>query len=72
LVCALLLYHAKTKSKNYFCRAKQIRNLVLANREARHSAPSGNDFPLKKHWAAQSAAREKIGKFPESQIIAGV
>ena len=45
-------------------------NLVLANREARRSAPSGKDFPFKTHWAALCAAREKVGKFLESQIIA--
>jgi len=44
-------------------------NLVLADREARRSAPSGNDFPLKTHWAALCAARENLGKFPESQVI---
>jgi len=44
-------------------------NLVLANREARVSTPSGNDFPLKTHWAALCAASENLGKFPESQII---
>jgi len=41
----------------------------LASREARVSAPSGNDFPLKTHWAALGAAREKVGKIPESQIV---
>jgi len=45
-------------------------NLVLANREARESAPSGNDFALKIQWAALRAARENIGKIPESQIVA--
>ena len=45
-------------------------NLVLANREARRSAPSGTNFPSQKHWAAISAAHEKIGKFPESFIVA--
>ncbi len=44
-------------------------NLFLASREARVSAPSGNDFPLKTHWAALGAAHEKVGKIPESQIM---
>ncbi len=45
-------------------------NLVLANREARHSAPSGTDFPLKKHWAALCAATENFGKIQKSCVIA--
>jgi len=44
-------------------------NLVLANREARHSAPSGTNSPARTHWAALCAARENLRKFPESQII---
>jgi len=44
-------------------------NLFLASREARFSAPSGNDFPLKTHWAALGAAHEKVGKIPESQMV---
>jgi hypothetical protein len=44
-------------------------NLVLANREARQSAPSGTNSPAKTQWAAQSAARENLEKFSESQII---
>jgi len=62
-------------SKNSFYGQKQIQksqeitNLFLASREARVSAPSGNDFPLKTHWAALGAAREKVGKITESQIM---
>jgi hypothetical protein len=41
----------------------------LANREARYSAPSGTNSPAKTQWAAQSAARENLEKFSESQII---
>ena len=44
-------------------------NLILQNCEARQSAPSGMNSPLKTHWAALCAARENLGKFPESQII---
>ena len=46
-------------------------NLVLANREARQSAPSGTDFPLQEHWAAISAAHDFVGKKEKSFIVAG-
>ena len=44
-------------------------DLILLNREARHSAPSETNSPSKTHWAALCAARENLEKFPESQII---
>ena len=50
--------------------AKQMLNLVLANREARRSAPSGTDFPSQKHWAAISAAHDFVGKKEKSFIVA--
>ena len=45
-------------------------NLVLANREARQSAPSGTNSPSQKHWAAISAARDFVGKKEKSFIVA--
>ena len=44
-------------------------NLILQNREARQSAPSETNSPLKTQWAALCAAHEKVGKVPESQIV---
>jgi hypothetical protein len=68
LPSTILLYHIKPKCKNSFY---EIANddLILQNREARQSAPSGTNSPAKTHWAALCAARENLGKFPESQII---
>ncbi|MBI3421157.1 MAG: recombinase family protein, partial [Candidatus Sungbacteria bacterium] len=50
--------------------AKEIfgSNLVLANREARQSAPSGEDLSGGNQWDALCAATEKIGIVAESQI----
>ena len=45
-------------------------NLVLANREARRSAPSGTNSPSQKHWAAISAAHDFVGKKEKSFIVA--
>jgi hypothetical protein len=45
-------------------------NLVLANREARQSAPSGTNSPAKTQWAALCAATENFGKIQESCIVA--
>ena len=42
---------------------------ILLNREARRSAPSGNDFPLKTHWAALCAAAENFKKSEKSLIV---
>jgi DNA invertase Pin-like site-specific DNA recombinase len=56
-------------AKKVACRNIFGSNLILQNREARRSAPSGTNFPLKTHWAALCAARENLEKFPESQII---
>ena len=51
--------------------AKEIfgSNLVLANREARLTAPSGEDLSGGNAWAALCAANEKVGEFAESQIF---
>ena len=46
-------------------------NLVLANREARLTAPSGEDLSGQNAWAALCAANEKVGQFSESQILVG-
>src|SRR3990170_7286436 len=50
--------------------AKEIfgSNLVLANREARLTAPSGEDLSGGNAWAALCAATEMVGEFAESQI----
>jgi len=44
-------------------------NLILQNREARQSAPSGTNSPLKTQWAALCAAREFVGKKEKSFIV---
>ncbi|TSC94099.1 MAG: Resolvase protein [Parcubacteria group bacterium Licking1014_1] len=44
-------------------------NLILQNREARRSAPSETNSPLKTHWAALCAARENFKKREKSLII---
>lgn len=51
--------------------AKEIfgSNLVLANREARLTAPSEEDLSGQNAWAALCAANEKVGQFSESQIL---
>ena len=43
-------------------------NLILQNREARRSAPSETNSPLKTQWAAVLAAREFVGKREKSFI----
>ena len=43
-------------------------NLILLNREARHSAPSEINSPLKTQWAALCAARDFVGKKSKSWI----
>src|SRR3989344_5023225 len=51
--------------------AKEIfgSNLVLANREARLCAPSGEDLSERNAWAALCAATEMVGKFEKSLIV---
>ena len=51
--------------------AKEIfgSNLILQNREARQSAPSEINSPLKTQWAALCAAREMASKKPKSFIV---
>ncbi|MDD5145474.1 MAG: recombinase family protein [Candidatus Pacebacteria bacterium] len=56
-------------AKKVACRNIFGSNLILLNREARQSAPSGTDFPLKTHWAALCAAREMASKKPKSFIV---
>jgi len=46
-----------------------ISNLVLANREARLRAPSGEDFPPQNQWAALRAAHQFVGQKSESLIL---
>jgi len=41
----------------------------LAGREARISAPNGEDLSGENAWAALRAANEKVGQFSESQIL---
>ena len=51
--------------------AKEIfgSNLVLANREARLRAPSGEDSSGQNAWTALCAAIEMVCKFEKSQIL---
>ena len=51
--------------------AKEIfgSNLVLANREARFGAPSGEDLSGQSAWAALRAANEMDGEFAESFVL---
>ncbi len=51
--------------------AKEIfgSNLVLANREARLRAPSGEDLSGGNAWDALRASTEMVGEFAESQIL---
>ncbi|MDI6734157.1 MAG: hypothetical protein QMD50_01530 [Patescibacteria group bacterium] len=44
-------------------------NLVLANREARLRAPSGEDLSEENQWAARRAAHQMVGQKSESQIL---
>jgi len=56
-------------SKKVACRNIFGSNLILQSREARQSAPSGEDFPFKTHWAALRAAREMVSKKSKSFIV---
>jgi len=56
-------------AKKVACRNIFGSNLILQNREARVSAPSGTDFPFKKQWAAATAAQEMASKKPKSFIV---
>ena len=51
--------------------AKEIfgSNLVLANREARLRAPSGEDLSGENQWAALRAAHQMVGQKPKSLIL---
>jgi len=64
-IIAKILFMGKSKYK----KSQGITNLFLASREACFSAPSGNDFPLKTHWAALCAARENFKKNEKSLIL---
>jgi hypothetical protein len=68
-VCSNFIISHPNQMQKFFLWAKQILNLVLANREARHSAPSGTNSPVKTHWATLCAARENLEKISESQIL---
>jgi len=56
-------------AKKVTCRNIFGSNLILQDREARQSAPSGTEFPFKKHWAALCAAREMASKKPCQEMI---
>jgi hypothetical protein len=56
-------------AKKVACRNIFGSNLILQNREARHSAPSGTNSPVKTHWAALCAARENFKKNEKSLIL---
>ena len=56
-------------AKKVACRNIFGSNLILLNREARHSAPSETNFPLKTHWAALCAAAENFKKREKSLIL---
>ena len=62
------------REHDLFCKkviAKEIfgSNLVLANREARHSAPSGEDLSGGNAWTVLRTASEMEGEFAESLIV---
>ncbi len=56
-------------AKKVACRTLFGSNLVLANREARVSAPSGKDSPHKNQWAALRAAHELALKKPFCFVV---
>ena len=58
-------------AKKVACRTLFGSNLVLANREARLRAPSGEDFPPQNQWAALCAAHELALKKPSSSVLVG-
>ena len=60
------LFHKKVA-----CRTLFGSNLVLANREARLRAPSGEDFPPQNQWAALCAAHDLALKKPSSFVLVG-
>ena len=55
--------------KKVVCRTLFGSNLVLANREARLRAPSGEDFPPQNQWAALCAAHDLALKKPKSFVL---
>ena len=55
--------------KKVACRTLFGSNLVLANREARLRAPSGEDSSGQNQWAALCAAHELASKKPSSLIL---
>jgi len=46
-----------------------ISHLVLANREARLRAPSGEDLSRQNQWAALCAAHDSVSEKPLSSIL---
>jgi len=64
VIIAKILFVGQIKYK-----PQGISNLVLANREARLCAPSGEDFPPQNQWAALRAAHQFVGQKSESLIL---
>ncbi len=64
---AKILFVAKQCETEFQNRTRA--NLVLVNREARVSAPSGSDFKPKNQWAALCAAHDLSLKKPKSFIV---
>ncbi|MBI2798198.1 hypothetical protein HYX70_02765 [Candidatus Saccharibacteria bacterium] len=56
-------------AKKVACRTLFGSNLVLANREARLRAPSGEDLPPQNQWAALCAAHDLALKKPKSFVL---
>ena len=63
---AKILFIGRSKKRDRIKIAND--DLILQNREARRSAPSETNSPLKTQWAALCAAREFVGKKEKSFI----
>ena len=64
MIIAKILFIGQIKYK-----PQGILNLVLANREARLRAPSGEDLSGENQWAALRAAHRFVGQKSESLIL---
>ena len=64
IIIAKILFVGQIKYKQ-----QGISNLVLANREARLCAPSGEDLSGENQWAALRAAHQMVGQKSESLIL---
>jgi len=64
---AKILFIGRSKKRDRIKIAND--DLILQNREARRSAPSETNSPLKTQWAAVSAARDFVGKKEKSFIV---